>query len=235
MTIPKTTKQAFVSAGGIFRGVREMAFLAAFVIPFGIAFGVAAIETGLTSAQTIIMSGTVFAAASQFAVLEIWGASIPLVPLILIALAVNARHILMSAALYPWLCDLPWYRRLGSMLVLSDANFASCLSAYNAGERDVGTLIGGGLVLWLAWVVGTAGGIVFGDQIGDPRTFALDVVMITFFAALLAGSWNGKATFLPWLAAGIVSIAAYWWAPANWHVIAGALAGGVVGGLQNVD
>ena len=121
------------------------------------------------------------------------------------------------------------------MLVLSDANFASCLSAYNAGERDVGVLIGGGLALWLAWIAGTFGGIFFGDQIGDPGAFALDVVMIAFFAALLTGSWSGKATLLPWVAAACVSVAAYWWAPANWHVIAGALAGGIVGGLQNVD
>ena len=233
--MPKSPKHAFISASGICRGAREMAPLAAFLIPFGIAFGVAAIETGLTGAQTIIMSGTVFAAASQFAVLEIWGTSIPLVPLILIALAVNARFILMSASLYPWLRELPWSKRLGSMLVLSDANFASCLSAYNAGERDVGVLIGGGLALWSAWIIGTAGGIVFGDQIGDPRAFALDVVMLAYFAALLAGSWSGKATLLPWLVAGGVSVAAYWWAPANWHVIAGALAGGIVGGLQNVD
>ncbi len=181
------------------------------------------------------MSASVFAAASQFAVLEIWGTTIPLIPLILIALAVNARHILMGASLYPWLSDLPWSKRLASMLVLSDANFASGLSDYQAGERDVGVLIGGGLALWLAWVLGTTGGLLFGEQIGDPRAFALDVVMIAFFAALLAGSWNGKAALLPWFAAAIVSLAAYWWAPANWHVVAGALAGGIVGGLRNVD
>ncbi len=235
MSVPKSSMQAFISAKGIHRGAREMVPLAAFVIPFGIAFGVAAIEAGLTITQTIFMSGTVFAAASQFAVLDIWGTSIPLVPLILIAFAVNARHILMSASLYTWLRDLSWSKRLGSMVVLSDANFASSLSAYNAGERDIGVLIGGGIALWLAWMIGTAGGIFFGDQIGDPRSFALDVVMIAFFAALLAGSWSGKATLLPWLVAGGVSVAAHWWAPANWYVIAGALAGGIVGGLQNVD
>lgn len=228
-------KQAFISLRGICRGAQEMAPLAAFVIPFGIAFGVAAIESGLNALQTIIMSGTVFAAASQFAVLEIWGASIPLIPLILIVFAVNARHILTSASLYPWLSELSWPKRFSSLFVLSEANFASGLSAYNDGERDVGIFIGGGIALWLAWVTGTAGGVFFGDQIGDPRAIALDVVMIAFFAALLAGSWDRKTTFLPWIAAGAVSVAAYWWAPANWHVIAGALAGGIVGGFQNVD
>ena len=104
--MPEKPGQAFISTKGISRGMRDMAPLATFVIPFGIAFGVAAIEAGLTGTQTIFMSGTVFAAASQFAVLEIWGAGIPLVPLILIALAVNARHILMSASLYLWLCGI---------------------------------------------------------------------------------------------------------------------------------
>ncbi len=225
----------FISTKGILRGAWEMAALATFVIPFGIAFGVAAIEAGLSGGQAIFMSATVFAAAAQFAALDIWGASIPLIPLILVAFAVNARHLLMSAALFSWLRDLPWSKRVSSMLVLSDANFASGLSAYNSGERDLGVFIGGGIALWLAWVAGTAGGIAFGDQIGDPRTYALDVVMIAFFAALLAGTWKGGLTFMPWLAAALVALAADWWGPANWHVIAGAIAGGVVGGLRNVD
>lgn len=228
-------RQTYISARGILRGTRDMAALAAFVIPFGLAFGVAAIEAGLTSAEAMVLSATVFAAAAQFAVLDIWGTGIPLIPLVLIAFAVNARHLLMSAALFPWLRELSWSKRLSSMLVLSDANFASGLSAYNSGERDLGVLIGGGLALWLAWIAGTAGGIVFGDQIGDPKSYALDVVMIAFFAALLAGSWKGRSTFAPWFAAAVVALAADWWAPPNWHVIAGAIAGGLVGGLCNDD
>ena len=220
---------------GILRGARDMAPVALFVIPFGIAFGVASVEHGLTGGESVFMSATVFAGTSQFAVLEIWGATVPLIPLVLLSLAVNARHALMGAALFPWLRHLTWPRRLAAVAVLSDANFAAGKAAYDAGERDLGVFVGAGLALWLAWVAGTGGGVVFGDLIADPRQFGLDVLMPTFFAALLVGSWNGRETAMPWLVAAFVSVVAYKWGPANWHVIAGALAGGTAAGLADDD
>lgn len=227
--------QPQLSRGGIWNGLREMTPIAAFVVPFGVAFGVAGTEAGMTAGDAIVMSAAVFAAACQFAVLEIWGEAVPLVPLVLIVLAINARHILTSAALAPWLSGLPWPKRLASLSVLSDANFAAGMAAYGKGERDIGVVVGGGIVLWVGWVAGTIAGAMFGDWIGNPNVLALDVVMIAFFAALLTGSWRGKASVKPWAAAAAVSLAAYWWAPPNWHVIAGALAGGLVGALQNGD
>ncbi len=224
-----------ISIGGVVRGARDMARVALFVIPFGLAFGVASVERGLSAGQSLLMSATVFAGASQFAVLEIWGAGVPLIPLVLMSLAVNARHVLMSAALFPWLRPLSWPRRLAAMAVLSDANFATGRTAYDAGERDLGVFVGSGLALWLAWVSGTGVGLIFGDRIADPKEFGLDVLMPTFFAALLVGSWKGRETAVPWIVAAIVSVVAYRWGLANWHVIAGAVAGGLAAGVWDGD
>ena len=57
--------------------------------------------------------------------------------------AINARHLLMGATLYPWLRELPRAKHYGVMLVVSDANWAMSVQAFNRGEAGLGLLFGG--------------------------------------------------------------------------------------------
>src|ERR1700730_12634351 len=90
-----------------------------FVVPFGIAFGVAASAKSVPPEIAVLMSAGVFAGASQFAALDLWHAPLPLAMLALTVLAVNARHILLGVALAPWLLQVPVMRRLASLCFLS--------------------------------------------------------------------------------------------------------------------
>ena len=85
---------------GIARGVRRIFPVAVFVVPFGIAFGAAAIEAGLTLVQAVAMSVLVFSGAAQFAALDFWPGPVAFGSLALVVLALNARHIVMGAALW---------------------------------------------------------------------------------------------------------------------------------------
>src|SRR5438046_2787320 len=85
------------TANGVWRGAVEIAPIAAFIIPFGIAFGVAASAKGVPADISLLMSIVIYAGASQFAVLDLWHAPLPLATLALTVLAVNARHILLGA------------------------------------------------------------------------------------------------------------------------------------------
>jgi len=136
---------------------------------FGIAFGLAAVQAGLESWQAALMSVvTVFAGAAQFAVLGLWGQEVSLIPLIAIVLAINSRHILMGAALFPMLRRLPPGRRYGILLVLTDANWARSFQQYQAGTQNLEAVLGGGLALWMAWVAGTVFGTYFGGFPAEP-------------------------------------------------------------------
>ena len=53
----------------------------------------------------------VFAGASQFLALELWGDPLPLAALVLGVLVINLRHLLMGPALLPWLAQDPPGRR----------------------------------------------------------------------------------------------------------------------------
>ena len=95
-----------------------------FVVAFGAAFGLAAVQKGLEPLQALLMSATVFAGASQFAAVDMWGSSVSLIPLMAVVFAINSRHLLMGASLYPMLRDISPGRRYGILLLLTDANWA---------------------------------------------------------------------------------------------------------------
>jgi predicted branched-subunit amino acid permease len=214
--------------GHFIDGFRRMAPLSLFVIIFGLAFGVAALQQGLSGIETLLMSGLVFAGAAQFATLELWGDTIPLLPLVAITLAVNARHLLMGAVFYPHLHDLPTGRRYASLILLSDANWAMAMVGGSRAVR-LGILVGGGVALWSAWMIGTALGVIFGSGISEPERFGLDTIMGCFLLAMLVGGKHDLSVLLPWGAAALAALAAMIWLPPNAHVIVGALAGGAAG------
>ena len=228
-TVDGRTGRPRFTAQGVWRGCVEIAPIAAFIIPFGIAFGVAASAQGIAPEISIFMSFAICAGASQFAILDLWHAPLPLATLALTVLAVNARHILLGAALAPWLLRVPLLGRLAALLWLSDGSFAYTIAARERGELDAGILFGSGATMWLIWVASTGIGALAGSLLGDLSRFGFDAVMVTYFAAIVIGQWKGTKDLFPWLAAAAVALIGTHVLPPGWHIIAGALAGGLVG------
>lgn len=218
-----------LSYSQVWSGFKSLLPISSFVVIFGAAFGLAATQTGLDNSSIILMSSFVFAGASQFATLELWGAQISLIPLIVTVFFINARHLLMGASLYPWLRHLPPIKRYSILLVISDANWALSLQAFNRGESGMGLLFGGGIALWLAWVLGTGLGFYFGNVIHHPALLGLDMVMACFLLAMVVGGQKNLRILIIWTIAACSSLLAYWYLPENSHVVVGALFGGIVG------
>jgi len=200
-----------------------------FVVAFGAAFGLAAIQAGLAPLQAILMSTTVFAGASQFAALELWGADVPVLPLIAVVFAINSRHLLMGASLYPMLKDVSPGKRYGLLLLLTDANWAVSAQEYQSGRRNLEVILGGGLVLWMAWIFGTWLGVYFGGLLQNPKSLGLDMVLGCFLLAMALGGKKSPRVLVSWAVAAVASLAAWKWLPDNTHVVTGALAGGLIG------
>lgn len=215
----------------VWAGFKQLVPLSVFVIAFGAAFGLAASQAGLEPISIVLMSTLVFAGASQFAALELWGPQVSIVTLVITVFAVNARHLLMGATLYPWLRRLSPARCYGAMLVVSDANWAMSMQALNRGQPGIGLMLGGGLALWSFWVFGTWLGVYFGGVIHDPKQFGLDMVMGCFLLAMVAGGSKNLRLLFIWVVAAGASLLAYRYLPENSHVVVGALAGGLVGAL----
>jgi len=212
-------------------GFRQMVPIAMFVMVFGAAFGLAATQSSLDATWVVVMSTLVFAGAAQFATLDLWGPQVPILTLALTVFAINARHLLMGATLYPWLRHLPPAQRYGVMVVASDANWALAMQSFGRGQPGLGLLLGGGLALWLFWVLGTWLGTQVGDVIADGRRWGLDMVMGCFLLAMVVGGQKNIRMLAIWAVAASASLAAYRYLPENSHVVAGALAGGLLGVL----
>lgn len=210
-------------------GFRQMVPIAMFVMVFGAAFGLAATQSSLDATWVVVMSTLVFAGAAQFATLDLWGPQVPILTLALTVFAINARHLLMGATLYPWLRHLPPAQRYGVMVVASDANWALAMQSFGRGQPGLGLLLGGGLALWLFWVLGTWLGTQVGDVIADGRRWGLDMVMGCFLLAMVVGGQKNIRMLAIWAVAASASLAAYRYLPENSHVVAGALAGGLLG------
>lgn len=200
-----------------------------FVVAFGAAFGLAATQKGLPPLDAILMSITVFAGASQFAAIDMWGNQVSVLPLIAVVFAINSRHLLMGASLYPMLQDVSPGRRYGLLLLLTDANWAVSAQDYQNGKRNLEVILGGGLVLWLAWIVGTWLGVYFGGLLQNPKSLGLDMVLGCFLLAMALGGKKSPRVLVAWTIAGLASLAAWRWLPPNTHVVVGALAGGAIG------
>jgi predicted branched-subunit amino acid permease len=222
-------KENTINQQDIWCGFKALLPLCFFVVIFGAAFSLAAKQAGLENASIMAMSTFVFAGAAQFAVLELWGLNVPVIPLCLTVFAINARHLLMGASLYIWLQHLPVVKRYAVMLVASDANWAMAMRAYDRGESGLGLLLGGGLALWFFWVLGTLGGLYFESIINDPVSLGLDMVMSCFLLTMLVSGDKNLRTFAIWAIAAISSILAFYYLPENSHIIVGTLTGGLFG------
>jgi 4-azaleucine resistance transporter AzlC len=206
--------------------------LALSFVPIGLAFGIAAVEKGLDPVTAILMSALACAGASQFAALELWGDPLPVALIAVTVLVINLRHVLYGAVLYQRLAGMPASARYPLLAVLTDSCFAFAVQvgSQTPTRRDEpGLILGGGLFIYSTWLAATAAGATLGRLIGDTKPYALDVVMVAFFSAILAGLWRGRSDLIPWIAAMLGTLIGLWLLPTGWHVMAGALAGGAAG------
>jgi 4-azaleucine resistance transporter AzlC len=151
---------------------------------FGVVYGLAARGAGFSLVEAMAMSILVLAGASQFAAVGMVAQGLPWAAIVLLTALVNARHLLYSAALAPFLGTRSRLERAVSAHLLTDETFALSL-AYT---RRIGRWDQGGY--WIAaamdvvpWIVATGIGYVAGDLAPDPGRLGFDVV----FPAAMGG------------------------------------------------
>lgn len=210
---------------GVWTGFVDLMPVAVFSTPFGIAFGAAAIEAGIAPEKAIAMSALVFSGAAQFATLDFVEPDVAWMSLALIVLAISARLVVMGAVVSREVNAIPAWKRFPMLAWLSDPNFAQTQPKFRDGETELGLLLGGGVALWMNWVAGTAIGALAGDVIGDVSQYGFDVVMLCFFAAVVAGEVTGPRMALPVAAAAFCAVGLQGFLPVGWTVIVAALFG----------
>lgn len=219
--------------GEFFAGVLTILPLLVAVAVYGLLFGTLAAQKGLSPLEVAIMSATVFAGASQFVAVEIWTAPPAVVLLGATALMVNLRHVLMGAALAPFLKGWSRAQIYGGLHFMADENWAFSLRRAAGAPVTPAYYLGLALPLYAGWIACTTLGTVFGGVLQDPARYGLDFAFTAVFLTLLAGLWKGRRSAYPWLASAVVAAGAHELLPGVWYIALGGLAGTLVGAFQS--
>ncbi len=221
------------TAAGVRRGFIMGQPLAPGVLLYGIVFGVLASQGGLSALQAVIMSAALYSGSAQMAVLEGWSRSALILPLVITILVMNARYVLYSAALHPWLGKVRPAQAYSSLFFLGDGNWAMAMREYDQGYRDAGFVLGSGLATFAPWVLGTLAGFLLSRSVPDPARFGMDFMLVAFAAAIGATLWRGRAALWPAAAAALTAWLLHRWLPGGWYIVGAGLAGGIVGALRH--
>lgn len=220
------------TAVGARRGALAMLPLLPGVVAFGLLYGFLAVRAGLSTLEVGLFSAFVFAGASQFLALELWQQPLPVMTLLIGVVVLNLRHVLMGAAIMPWLRPVGGWRAHGSLYFMTDESWGIAMAEAQRGGRDAAYLVGAGATLWLFWVTSSLLGTMAGDVSGVVERFGLAFLTTAFFTVLLAGFWRSRADLLPWGTAAAVSVLTHKLLPGTWYIVLGAVAGSLVAAVM---
>ena len=191
------------------KGTKDVSPLMIPVIPFGIIFGVLAIELGFNGYTTMGMSIIIFGGASQIIFLQLFSAGASSLIILSSVGAVNSRHLLYGAVLSEHLSDLKLSWKIIISYFLVDQAFAvsnSYLKKNNDKNKHF-HLFGAGVTCWTIWQITTFIGIILGSVIPDKLglTFAIPLT----FLALLVNDFRKLVNVIVILVSGTIATLGY--------------------------
>jgi 4-azaleucine resistance transporter AzlC len=198
---------------------------------FGFVYGLSAREAGFSPIEAMAMSTIVFAGAAQFAAVGYVASGLAWPGIILLTALLNARHLLYSAALRPWLREVPLARRAVMAHLLTDEAFALAISHFRRiGRTDErGYWIGAVASTFIPWNLATLGGVLLGAQIPDPARLGIDVIFPAAMIGLAVGLVTGRRELVAAIVGAGVAVGIALVSSPSIGIVAGGIVGPVVG------
>ena len=207
------------------KGIRDVSPLMIPVVPFGLIFGVLAIDVGFTPIQTMGMSLIVFGGASQIVLLQLFSGGASSLVIISSVGAVNSRHLLYGAVVSEHLSDLKLIWKIIISYFLIDQAFAISNEYLkkNENRNRYFHLVGGGATCWVIWQSTTFFRIILGASI--PEELGLSFAVPLTFLALLVNDFRKLINIFVIIVSGAVATFGYNYIPIKAYVIVAALSG----------
>jgi 4-azaleucine resistance transporter AzlC len=209
----------------------DSAGIAVSAVGFALVYGLAAREAGFSLVEAVAMSVIGFAGAAQFAAVGYVAQGLPWLPIVVLTLFLNARHLLYSASLAPRLRDVPFLHRAAMAHVLTDEAFALAATHFHRlGRVDIpGYWIAAVVAVFIPWNVATIAGYLLGSAIPDPAAFGLDVVFPAAMAGLAVGLMTGRREIVAAAAGAVIGVLLSLALGPAVGIVAGGLVGPLVG------
>lgn len=190
-------------------GLRAVLPLLLGVAPFGVIYGVVALQSGIPAPAAMAMSSIVFAGSAQFLLAQLLGAGAPMLLSVGAVGLINLRHALYSASVAPLLAQLPRRWKVLLAYLLTDEAYAAAIP-HLLGQAPDGRatahwiLLGSGFGLWAGWQLSTLAGVVVGAQL--PGGLGLDFALPLTFIAIVVPMISSRALLVAALTAGAVAV-----------------------------
>ena len=201
-------------------------------LPIGFAYGVLAVNGGLTVFQTVLMSVIVYAGSSQ------------LIAAGLFAQAINPFTIIATT----FIAQLTAYAHVGSSgtylknwrssqvaafcFELTDESFGIHSLRFERRDTDRSATLIINLLCQLSSVGGSLLGAVAGNLIQDVRPFALDYALPAMFIALLILQIRNRTYLLIALIGGLLSLFFWMLGVTQWNVIIATIIAATIGATE---
>ncbi len=203
------------------------------VIPFGLAYGVVAVQAGLSIGETMLMSLVVFAGASQFMAAGMFQAGAGGPWIVFSTLLINLRHLVMGLSLSSYFPDEKngWRRALA--FGMADECYLVSVVHFREQTEPLGRrqfLLASALLMYVVWAASSLVGAVAGHSISDPLAWGLDFAMPATFLTLLLPQVVSLRLFVVTVVAGAAATASYLLIPGKWYILI-AVAAGMAAGL----
>jgi 4-azaleucine resistance transporter AzlC len=186
---------------------------------FGASFGAVAVGSGLSMAQTMVLSLVMFSGASQFAFAGVAAAGGSAVAAVAAALLLGLRNAFYGLPLAQILTPRGAARWWTAHFVI-DETTATAVGQSSPGLQRY-AFWSTGLTLCVLWQLGSLAGAVVG-QVVDPADFGLDAAAPAVFLALLWPGLKRPGARGVAVAGAAVAVALVPWAPQGVPVVAAA-------------
>lgn len=192
-------------------------------IPVGITYAIIAKGAGLTTLETIFMSVTVFAGASQMMAAGMYLESASIAAIVLATFMINLRHIIMSTCVFERLSDLSTSQKLFSSFFVTDESFAVVTSGRET-KKSFCFMASLGVVTYLSWVLGTALGALTVSIFPPILTKSLGISLYAMFIALVFPGVRGNiALIVLVLSTAMLNTVLTKLMPSSWAIILSTL------------
>ena len=163
---------------------RQAIFIALSAAPFGVTFGIAAVEAGLSVAQAMGFSVLVFAGSAQFAAVSVLGDGGTVAAAVIAGLLLNLRSLAFGVALAPALRGTwPW-RALVSQLMIDESTAVGTAQSTKSLRRY--GYLAAGVAVFVVWNASTLLGAAVLSSSGDlVENLGLDAAIPAVFLALV--------------------------------------------------
>ena len=194
-----------------------MAPFGAAAAAFAASFAVLSPQAGFDAVSAIVMSATTFAGSAQFGAVSVLDTGGGVAAAVAAAVLLNARYAPISVTVADQF-EGSLLRRLLEAQLIVDESWA--LSRREDGRYDRRLVIGGGVVLYVCWVGGTALGALIGNRLGDPERYGLDAAFPALFLALLISQITSRRALAAALAGGSIALLLIPFTPAGVPIVA---------------